>query len=111
MTGWEPDYCHEEIEVYEAQIVFALQQAESGVTVAESAASSASVKRRFMRGRRSTAGSGSSSRGVCDNWIAQFSRGENRLSVTIEIAGPPSNYHAWQVARGGVLKNDYTRHS
>ena len=35
MTGWEPDDCHEKSKFTESQIVFALQQAESGVTVAE----------------------------------------------------------------------------
>jgi hypothetical protein len=35
MTGWEPDNCHEKSKFNEAQIVFRLQQAESGVTVAQ----------------------------------------------------------------------------
>ena len=35
MTGWEPTGCHEKSRFTEAQVVFAFQQAESGVTVAE----------------------------------------------------------------------------
>lgn len=58
----------------ESQIVFALQQAESGVTVAEVCRSWASLKRRSTAGRRSSADWVQSSCAACGSLLQSYCR-------------------------------------
>ena len=68
MTGWSLTIAMKKSKFTEAQIVFALQQAESGVTVAEVCRKLGISEATFYSWKKKYSGLGRSSCAACDNW-------------------------------------------